>query len=383
MPNRKRILVIDDEESMRDSCTQILRKDRYGVETAPDGDSGLRKVRETNPDLVLIDLKMPGMSGMEVLEQIKTIDPSITSVVITGYATIESAVEATKRGAYDYLPKPFTPDELRIIVKRGLERRTLTLDAEALREERRKLQDNFITLVSHELRTPLVAVQQYCDTIAEGFAGEVASGQRKMLERIRDRVSGMLKLIGDWLNLARIEEGKLVHNFKLISLRTVITQAVEDLRMAAEAQEITTEIQCPPGDALIEGDEETMRLVFANLIGNAIKYNSKRGRVEIKIEEDQDWVRVAVTDTGLGIPEESLPFIFDQFYRVKRKEQEDSTGSGLGLSIAKRIIEAHSGAIRVASELGRGSTFTVLLPSPRDRRLRKTASKTDGDTEKP
>lgn len=359
---QKSILVIDDEESMRDSCAKILTKDGHRVETASDGDSGLRKVREIHLDLALVDLKMPGISGMEVLDQIRETDPSIVSVVITGYATIESAVEAIKRGAYDYLPKPFTPDELRIIVKRGLEKRGLTLEAEALREERRKLEENFITLVSHELKRPLVVVQQYCDTIAEGFVGEVAARQRKMMDRARERIKEMLKLIKDWLSLARIDSGKLVHNFKPISIRAVVTKAMNNLSPCAEAKQITVELKCPQGIPLVPGDEETIGLVFANLISNAIQYNSEGGRVDIKLAENEVHVRVEVTDSGFGIPKESLPFIFDQFYRVKRKEEKETGGSGLGLSIVKRIVDAHSGTIEVRSELGKGSTFTVFLP---------------------
>jgi len=351
---------------MRDSCKKILTKDGYSVETAPDGGSGLQKVREIHPDLVLVDLKMPGLSGMDVLDQIRAIDPGIISVVITGYATIESAVEAMKRGAYDYLPKPFTPDELRIIVRRGLERRRLALEAEALREERRKLEENFITLVSHELRTPLVAVQQYCDTIAEGFVGELAAPQKKMMDRARERVKAMLKLISDWLNLSRIEAGKLVQSFRPVSLKRVLESTVDNLRTAAEAKQITLELEWMSNDGSIQGDEETLGLVFSNLISNAIKYNSKGGTVKVTGKEDNDWVRIEVRDTGLGIPEESLPLIFNQFYRVKRKEAEETTGSGLGLSIAKRIIEAHSGTIHVASELGKGTTFTVVFPSTED-----------------
>ena len=120
MPGQATILVVDDEETMRDSCCQILSKDGYLMETAKDGDSGLQKIREIKPDLVLVDLKMPGMDGMELLEKIGDVDPNIVSVVITGYATRESAVEAKKRNAYDFLPKPFTPNQLRIVIKRGL-----------------------------------------------------------------------------------------------------------------------------------------------------------------------------------------------------------------------------------------------------------------------
>ena len=170
VPQKATILVIDDEEAIRDSCSQVLSKDGYATETAENGQIGLRKIREVKPDLVLIDLKMPGMSGMELLEEIGRIDPDIVSIVITGYATIESAVEAMKLNAYDFLPKPFTPDQLRIVIERGLERRRLTAESARLRREKEMMRENFITLVSHQLRSPLASVKQYFGVIQEGFS---------------------------------------------------------------------------------------------------------------------------------------------------------------------------------------------------------------------
>ena len=143
MEDKYKILIIDDEEVVLDSCTEILAGSNYGIATAPDGILGLRFVDEFQPDLVFVDLKMPGLSGLEVLEQIHAADPTIVTIVITGYATISSAVEAMKHGAYDFLPKPFTPDEFRLITRRGLEKRKLVLETIALRREKEMLRENF------------------------------------------------------------------------------------------------------------------------------------------------------------------------------------------------------------------------------------------------
>jgi len=192
------ILVIDDEETMRDSCSQILDKAGYQSETAEDGAVGLEKIKEIKPDLALIDLKMPGITGMEVLEKAKEIDPSIITVVITGYATVDSAVEAMKKGAYDFLPKPFSPEQLRIIIRRGLERRKLIQEAESLRRDKKLMEENFITMVTHQLRSPLVAVQQYFEVLLAGMVGEVQEKQKEMIQRASDRLDGLLNLINDW-----------------------------------------------------------------------------------------------------------------------------------------------------------------------------------------
>ena len=181
MSDKYRILIIDDEEIVLDSCTEILGDSDYELATARDGTQGVRRVQEFQPDLVFVDLKMPGMSGLEVLEQIHAIDPTIVTIVITGYATVSSAVEAMKQGAYDFLPKPFTPDEFRLITHRGLEKRQLVLDTIALRREKEMLRENFAAIVSHELKSPLGAVQQNLYTLVKELSDTVTDDQRRRL----------------------------------------------------------------------------------------------------------------------------------------------------------------------------------------------------------
>jgi len=356
------ILVVDDEESMRDSCSKILKKDGFLADTAKDGYTGLEKIEKNKPDLVLIDLKMPGISGMEVLEKIKEIDPNIIPVVITGYSTVESAVEAMKRGAYDFLPKPFSPEELRIIIRRGLERRKLILEKKSLQKEKKLIEENFITMVSHQLRSPLVAIQQYFEVILAGMVGEVQEKPKEMILRSRSRLEGLLNLINDWLDVARLDSGQIVDNIEPLSLKKVIKKIIEDMRPLTQDDNISLELGSCSENDLVQGDKETLEQVFSNLITNAIRYNKPKGRVIITIKENKDFISAEVKDTGIGITKEQLPFIFDQFYRVKRGEDHKIKGTGLGLSIAKKIVDAHGGSIKASSELGKGSRFTVLLP---------------------
>ena len=355
------ILVIDDEEAMRDSCCQILLKEGLLTETAEDGSIGLEKVKETKPDLVLVDLKMPGVNGMEVLEKTKEIDPNIITVVITGYATVESAVEAMKKGAYDFLPKPFTPDQLRIIIRRGLERRKLTLETESLRKEKKLIEDSFITMVSHQLRSPLVAIMQYFEVIIGGMVGEVPGKQKEMILKARNRLDSLMNLINDWLDVARLDSGQIIDKLKPLSLKKIIKKLIDDMEPLTKDGYISLELGSCSKNDLVQGDEETLEQVFSNLITNAIRYNKPKGRVLITIKENKDFIAVEVQDTGIGIAKDHLPFIFDQFYRVKRGEDQKIKGTGLGLSIAKKIVEAHGGSIQVSSEIGKGSIFTVFL----------------------
>jgi len=360
--NKPIILVIDDEEAMRDSCSMILTKGGFQTETAENGQIGLDKARKIKPALVLVDLKMPGISGFEVLEKMKDIDPQITSIVITGYATVESAIEAMKKGAYDFLPKPFTPDELRIIVRRALERRKLALEAETLRREKKLMEDNFITLVSHQLRSPLVAIQQYFEVILAGMAGEVEASQKEMIIRARERLDGLLRLINDWLDLARISRGQIVDKLKPFALEKLLDKQVEFMKPLAQEFNVRLDLRPPARTALILGDEQSLEQVFSNIISNAIKYNKPGGSVIITLREENGNLVADVTDTGIGISQEHLPLIFDQFYRVSRREDQKIKGTGLGLSIAKKIVDLHNGSIQVTSEPGQGTTFSVRLP---------------------
>ena len=167
MDKLSKVLVIDDEEIVLDSCLQILSSGDYEIQTADNGLLGIQMVEEFRPDLIFVDLKMPGISGFEVIEKIQEIDPTIVTIVITGFATIDSAVEAMQKGAFDFLPKPFTPDELRLITRRGLEKRKLVLETLALRREKELLREHFAAIVSHELKSPLATTQQHLFSLLE------------------------------------------------------------------------------------------------------------------------------------------------------------------------------------------------------------------------
>ncbi len=355
------ILIVDDEEVVRDSCTHMLSKQNYSIRTAGDGDTGLSMIEQSKPDLVLLDLKMPGLSGMEVLERINTLDPSIITIVITGYASLSSAVEAMKKGAYDFLPKPFTPDELRLVVRRGLEKRRLLLDAVALRREKQMIRDHFTSIVSHELKTPLLSVQQNLYVILEGIAGDLSPTQRDILVRIKSRIDALLGMIKTWVELTSIDIKQLRERFAPIDLPSLAARALEMLQPQASAKDVHIQLESPASSEPLKGDEGTLLEVLLNIIGNAIKYSPVGGTVSVRVQDRISELRVAVCDSGAGIEKQDIPFIFDAFYQGKARGTSGELGSGLGLAISSRIIGAHNGSISVESEPGKGSTFTVTL----------------------
>lgn len=355
------ILIVDDEESIRDGCRQALEKLGYQVYGAADGESGIRIAREKVPSLAFIDLKMPALSGMEVIEILSRDIPDMVLVVITGYASIMSAIESLKKGAYDYMPKPFAPDQLRAVARRALDHRRLTIEARRLREEKQEIERNFITFVSHEMRSPLATIQQYMEALRLVADECMTNEARDIIERCGRRIQNLEDLVEHWLDLSRIENGSFVHDRELVAIEDIIGRSVDEMSHLCRIRSLNLETDIAEKIPPVMGDKESLVRVLINIIGNATKYTPSGGFITLKADFDEHYVKVAISDTGSGIPQEKLPFIFEPFYRARGKDDR-SRGSGLGLTFCKRIMEAHNGRITVESKEGSGTTFTLYFP---------------------
>ncbi len=365
MAAKLKILIIDDEEIVRDSCIQILAKSNYEIETAENGMDGLVLLKEFHPDLALVDLKMPGISGFEVLDQIHAYDSTIVAIVITGFATVDSAVEAMKKGTYDFLPKPFTPDELRMLVRRGLERRQLVLETIALRKEKELLREHFAAIVSHELKSPLGAVQQNLFVLADDLADKMTEEQKEKISRLQGRIGDLVTLINTWLRVISEDISKIRDDFKLTSIETVVGKAIESIEPQAIRKDIDIKSTLSTPLPQVSGNEGTLVEALTNILNNAVKYSRVEGKIELRSNEENGELTITITDNGVGIAEEDIPHIFDDFYSGKARPKGERS-SGVGLAITKRIIEAHDGKIFVESTLGKGSTFSIQLPASRN-----------------
>lgn len=359
----KFIIVIDDDPIMRISCQRILKKHDFEIETFENGADGISRIRQRHPDLLIVDLKMPKIGGLEVIEKVQQINPDIIIVVITGYATIGTAVNAMKAGAYDFLPKPFTPDELRIIVFRGLERSELVQKTRTLENEKKKIEHQFISFVAHQLQSPLVAVQQYLEVLQHLEESQTSKKCfKEWINRSVKRIKQMQNLVKDWLTMSKIESGHLVENVAFVSIPPLIRDILEGFENCLTERNIELKSELPDDLTPVKANAECLHVIFMNLVSNAIKYNRKNGSIKISSREDKHAIQISVTDTGIGIPPEQLPNIFEEFHRVKTPSTRNIPGSGLGLSICKKIVTELGGDIQLSSTLDEGTRVTISLP---------------------
>ena len=358
---RRRILLVDDEAVVLDSCLAILEGSGHEVAFASSGETGLDMARGWQPDLVFVDLKMPGISGLEVLDALRELDPTSVSIVFTGFATIASAVEAMQHGAYDFLAKPFTPDEFRSMVRRGLTQRELLVERAALLRERETLRENFAAIVSHELRSPLAAVQQNLFVVMAELDGSIGDAQQERLRRMSARIGDLLVLVNRWLRSFSIDISHMREGFRPVAISGPISAAIESAQAEAVRKAVAIAGDVDPG-AVVAGDEGALTEAVLNVIGNAVKYSREGGRVVVSAMRRDGTVEISVADSGVGIPTADLPWIFDAFYRGQAGAS-GASGAGIGLALTRRIVEAHGGHITASSDPGQGSVFVIELPA--------------------
>ena len=480
-----RILVVDDELGVREGCRKILSSEGYDVVTAGDGKAGLEQFLERGPfSVLLVDLQMPRMSGLELMREVRGRDEDVVCIIITAHATIDTAVEGTRQGAYSFIPKPFTADELLLSIKNGLEKRALTMNAKHLLQERegrllelaaersksntiiscmtdgilvinmeklvvlrndaaarilpecarkeipfplaglqnadvqeilqliiessggpmilsreialgketymvhaspviepggetsgavavfsditalKKLEtakSMFVSMVAHEVKSPLAATEGWLNLILSGMLVKNPEEERHMIERSLLRVRTLRGMVNELLNLTAIQTGNFTLKRTPVELPGVLEEVVAAYTERAAEKRIALVVQGNGGGPVL-ADREAMSIVFSNLVENAVKYGREEGRVEISVGTAGMYATVSVKDNGIGMSGQDREKVFDEFYRARNELTASIPGTGLGLSLVKRLAELHQGTVRVESTLGEGSTFTVSLP---------------------
>jgi two-component system phosphate regulon sensor histidine kinase PhoR len=480
------ILVADDERAIREGCHRVLTAQGYQVLSAENGQVAIETLARNVVDVLLLDLKMPVMGGEEVLEIVRKEHPLIPVIIITGHGTVDTAVDCMKKGAYDFVTKPFQLDPFLLIVRRAAEKRKLEEKARLFEEESAKnlydlgieksrlrtiincmgngvmvtnrnlemvlhnpalarlleisrkienpvpvkeifsetplvrtleqimsaesgqgeaviqevsagknvlraisapllgpdsrvigtvtvlenvsafkqldqMKSDFVNMVAHELRSPLVSMRQINSVLLEGLAGPMDMKQKDFVNRGTKKIDGLLELIKDLLDVAKIEAGHFSQRKIPIDVARILDETVALMRPRAKEQGVDLVLSCCEL-VPVQADPKSVEEIFNNLISNAVNYSPDGGKVTITAKGLGEYIEVKVEDTGVGIAPEELPKIFDKFYRVKHPKTRRVIGTGLGLAIVKGAVEAHHGTIDVESVLDNGTTFRVLLP---------------------
>jgi signal transduction histidine kinase len=385
-----RVLVVDDEETVTVTLQGILELDGYSVTASTSGEIALELMRTHPFDVVLTDLRMDGVDGLDLLRELHTISPDSVAIVLTGYGSIDSAVQALREGAYDYLVKPCDILELRTTVARGLERarlasqlrqrlrdleqanetnRALNLELEArverataeLRQEM-LAKDEFMSTVSHDLKSPL--------TFIKGMANlrrrrAVATPETRplidALDQIESCAGRMAQQLDELVDASRLQSGTpLELRRDKVDLIALAKKAVAEHQQTTDRHALHVSTRLPK--LVGEWDELRLGRVLDNLLDNAVKYSPRGGSVKVSIGTTDDGAAVlSVSDRGEGIPESDLPHIFERFRRGQNVEGR-IPGTGIGLAGVQRIVEQHQGTIAVDTKVGVGTTFTIRLP---------------------
>ena len=401
-----RILVVDDEESLRITTAAILEKDGYTVDTASSGDEAISLLKNVDYDLILTDLHMEGGDGLSVLAQIRSQAPLTISVVLTGFASVESAIAALQEGAYDYLTKPCDIETMRHTIKRGVDHRRLILaeqkaraDLEQLNQElesriqertmelmrlneeladANRAKDVFLATLSHELRTPLTPVVGWIKLLRNGTLD--TNGVAQALDAIERNAWLQSRLIDDLLDTSRIATGKLHFEPQPIDLNASVKAAVDTVLVSAATRSIDLIVRLSPLPIIVMGEPVRLQQIAWNLVSNAIKFTEPGGQVTVLTEREGSEGRLIVDDTGVGISPDFLPHVFDRFRQADGSTSRLHGGLGLGLAIADALAKMHGGKLEAESEgEGRGSRFTLRLQLARETQP-KTEPEATSDT---
>jgi len=367
-----KVMVIDDEPGIRSGVSRILSNFHvtypfmdedytFEITEAGSGEDGITLLEYNMPDILLLDNKLPGMQGVDVLEYIRERKYDIVVAMITSYASLDVAIRATRDGAIDFIPKPFTPQELKSSIENITKQLYLKRITHKMKQEGKKIRYQFLSVLSHELKAPLNALEGYLRMMQSKQAGEMVDDYATPIERSLQRIQGMRNLIMDLLDFTKIRLERKEEKIEEVNLSEVATNAIITVQPYAIQMDVTINFDIR-SDVVIMADPSDMEIVFNNLISNAVKYNKIGGNAEITIDSSDSDAILIISDTGIGITKNDTENLFAEFVRIKNEKTRNISGSGLGLSIVKKVIELYHGTINVESTPDVGTVFTIRIP---------------------
>lgn len=367
-----KVYVVDDEPGIRSGVSRILNNFHvtypfmdedytFLVKEAATGEEAIAMIDAEKPDILLLDNKLPGIQGIDVLEYIKEKKYDFVVAMITSYASLDVALRAHKFGATDFIPKPFTPQELKSSIENITKQQYLKRITHSMNEEGRKIRYQFMSVLSHELKAPLNAVEGYLRMMQDKQAGDRIDDYATPIERSLQRIQGMRNLIMDLLDVTKIQLVRKDEKAEIVNLENIASGAIVTVQPLAIQMDVAVKLTVK-SEAIITADPTDMEIIFNNLVSNSVKYNRRGGRSEIILDSTENDVIAIFIDTGIGISKTDQENLFSEFVRIKNERTRNITGSGLGLSIVKKVVDLYNGSITVSSIPDEGTTFTVRLP---------------------
>lgn len=482
------ILIVDDEKGLRLGAQRLLQDEGYEVETAENGETGINLGTSKNFDVAVIDLKMPDVDGLDVLKEIKSKYPNTVCFIATAFASYDTAIQSTRLGAFGYIPKPFTPEELIYQVELGVKQRELINESDRLKKEREEnlleiayeksrlntiiksisdgvlvinrvgeivyfnyaalkflnigelkigdavisklpekilnlitkifaaetillktfttqiellpnnelvieaastpvphpdgsiagvvivisnitqfkqieqIKSQFVSMVAHELKTPLAAVQGFLNIMLDDTIPLDKEKEKDYLARSVIRLNGLKDLVNDLLDISKMEMKTKQREIEDIHLQEIIHNTIQLLELELKKKNISIATTIEKDLPIIKADQNEITRMITNLLSNAIKYNKESGKIFVDALTKKNYVSIRIKDTGIGMKPEETAELFNEFYRAKNEKTRGISGTGLGLTIVKRIVDSYHGKVEVESEFGSGTTFIINLP---------------------
>ncbi len=355
-----KILIVDDELNTLYLMSKIL-EDKFIIDTATKGSEVFDKLKSFKPDLILLDVMMPDMSGFEVCKLIKSKEEyvDLPIIIITAKTEDEDLAYGMSVGAIDYIRKPFGELELIARVENIIKVKVYIRKLKLLNQ----LKNSFISMVTHDIKIPLTSIIGFSELLLEEkISGPITPKQRKIVNQIFDSAMHQSRIIKDMLSLSILETGKInldINDYPAVEL---YSDAYQEILFIAKTKELDIKVDID-GSLRVKCDKERIYQVFLNLLSNAVKFSFRKGEITIGAKKLKSYVEFYVKDNGAGIPKSAIDRIYDQYDLFTTKGTDGEKGTGLGLQICIRIIQEHSGSLRIESEEGKGACFYFTLPS--------------------
>lgn len=356
---KEKILIVDDESTLRLALKARLAAGGFQTDTAVDGVEAMEKLKQDRFDVVLLNIKMPRIDGIQVLHHILENYPDTEVMMMTGFSDFTTAIDCLKRGAKDYLVKPIEPTELITRVRSLLRARTSERALKALQQEH-------MSLFFHDLLGPLGTIESTIDHLADDPLATYSEEQSILLHYIAEISSRMEKRLRDMIDLTKFEAGQIKLEYRSVDILTLSETTSLRYEILSKIRGISYVKKIPDHLPEVKCDYDRISQALNNLLDNATKFTPSAGTITLSIEhrstDGEDGILFSVEDTGIGIPESELPKIFDRYKEYLLKKSVSQKKAAIGLAITKHIVESHHGRIWVESKEGKGSKFSFILP---------------------